>query len=254
MINDLLSIARQAGEVILSHYHTPVDVETKSDSSPLTIADRSSHELISYRLAHLTPEIPIISEESSLPSPEERKDWTTYWLVDPLDGTKEFLKKTGEFTVNIGLIRDGIPILGVVHAPVTGLTFWTDGKTAWKEEKDHPPVEIQAREYTGGQPTFVASRDHAGPEVKALLERYPEAAFRSMGSSLKFCLVAAGAADMYLRDVPTMEWDTAASHAILLAAGASLQCLNGEPLTYNKAELRNPGIVALRPGAEKLLG
>jgi len=253
MIDDLLCIARQAGDIILTHYNTPVDVETKSDSSPLTIADRSSHEYITAQLQKLTPDIPIISEEATLPPPSERKGWPTFWLVDPLDGTKEFLKKTGEFTVNIGLIQDGIPTLGVVYAPATGLTFWTDGVKAWKEEKNQAPKEISAGHFDGGAPTLVASRDHAGPEVKALLERNPGASFRSMGSSLKFCLVAEGAADLYLRDVPTMEWDTAASHAILRAAGGTLNCLSGEALAYNKPDLKNPSIAAFRPGAERLL-
>lgn len=253
MTPSLLDIARGAGARILEFYGREAGVEAKADDSPLTLADKASHEFIVARLAELTPEIPVISEESAAEDFAVRSSWTRFWLVDPLDGTKEFLKQTGEFTVNIGLVESGVPTVGVVYAPAIDLFYWTDGTSAWKRSRNADSVRIDAGRYDGGRPVLVASRDHAGPEVKALVERHPGAEFRSMGSSLKFCLVAEGAADVYLRDVPTMEWDTAAAHAVLRAAGATLRQADGLPLAYNKPELRNPAIVTLRDGADVLL-
>lgn len=253
MIDSLLQIAREAGVIILSHYGQAIPAEKKADDSPLTLADRASHAHIAAALAELTPEIPVISEEGELPSPEERAGWERFWLVDPLDGTKEFIKQTGEFTVNIGLIENGVPTLGVVHAPAVKMTYWADESGAWKQAGSDGAVRIEAGRYSpNSAPTLVASRDHAGPAVAALVDRHPTATLRSMGSSLKFCLVAEGAADIYLRDVPTMEWDTAAAHAILRAAGAELRLLDGSQLPYNKDSLRNPPIVTSRPGTESL--
>jgi 3'(2'), 5'-bisphosphate nucleotidase len=255
MIDDLLQIARAAGAIIFTHYGKPIPAEKKADDSPLTLADRASHAHVVEALGRLTPDIPIISEEGELPPPAERTAWTRFWLVDPLDGTKEFIKQTGEFTVNIGLIEDGVPTVGVVFAPATGLMYWATGGQAWKQLGDADPTPIASGTYhEGDAPTFVASRDHAGPAVRELADRHPNAAFRSMGSSLKFCLVAEGAADVYLRDVPTMEWDTAAAHAIVRAAGSTLRQLDGEALAYNKPDLRNPALVTYRAGADQLLG
>lgn len=254
MTDSLLQIAREAGEIILSHYDRGIPAEKKADNSPLTLADRASHAHIAAALAELTPEIPVISEEGELPPPEEREGWERFWLVDPLDGTKEFIKQTGEFTVNIGLIEGGVPTWGVVHAPAVGMTYWTDQGAAWKRMKGETSHQIRAGRYEpGAAPTLVASRDHAGPAVTELVKRHPTATLRSMGSSLKFCLVAEGAADIYLRDVPTMEWDTAAAHALLRSAGAELRQLDGADLGYNKALCKNPAIVASRPGAASLL-
>ncbi|MBI1842200.1 MAG: 3'(2'),5'-bisphosphate nucleotidase CysQ, partial [Verrucomicrobia bacterium] len=169
-----------------------------------------------------------------------------FWLVDPLDGTKEFLKQSGEFTVNIALIRDRRPVLGVVHAPAIGLTYWADdGGLAHRRRGSGPAEVIRARAPQRGRLTAVASRDHAGPRVEAWLRGHPDAQTTSMGSSLKFCLVAEGAADLYLRDLPTMEWDTAAAHAVLAAAGGTVWTLDGSPLRYGKPGLRNPGFAAL---------
>lgn len=254
MIDALLQISRDAGQIILSHYGQIIPAEKKADNSPLTLADRASHSYIVEALAKLTPDIPIISEEGELPPPEERANWTRFWLVDPLDGTKEFIKQTGEFTVNIGLIDGGVPTVGVVHAPAIDTTYWTDGITAWKSTAEARRCEIHAGCYESeNPPILVASRDHAGPEVAKLVEKHPSAIFRSMGSSLKFCLIAEGAADIYLRDVPTMEWDTAAAHAIIRAAGASLQQLNLSDLAYNKPNATNGAIVTFRPGSDFLL-
>ncbi|MGC1479548.1 MAG: 3'(2'),5'-bisphosphate nucleotidase CysQ [Chthoniobacterales bacterium] len=255
MIAELLQIAREAGEVILSHYGQEIPAEKKADDSPLTLADRASHAYIVEALERLTPDVPIISEEGELAPHAQRQQWDKFWLVDPLDGTKEFIKQTGEFTVNIGLVANGIPTVGVVHAPAIKTTYWTDGTTAWKAVDAEDPVQIHAGRYeSGASPTIVASRDHAGPEVTKLVEANPTATLRSMGSSLKFCLVAEGAADIYLRDVPTMEWDTAAAHAVVRAAGASLRQIDGEELPYNKSDVRNGAIVTLRSGADALIG
>lgn len=254
MIEALLQIAREAGEIILSHYGQAIPAETKADNSPLTIADRASHAHIAAALARLSPEIPVISEEGELAPLSERKAWRKFWLVDPLDGTKEFIKQTGEFTVNIGLIDDGLPTIGVVHAPAAGFTYWADQGKAWKQIGAESSKQIYAGQYEScSAPILVASRDHAGPAVSQLVNRHPTATLRSMGSSLKFCLVAEGDADVYLRDVPTMEWDTAAAHAVLRAAGAKLEMLGGGDLSYNKADVRNGAIVVSRPGAEVLL-
>lgn len=166
--------------------------------------------------------------------------------MDPLDGTKEFLKQSGEFTVNIGLIREGRPVMGVVDAPAIGLSYWAEsGKGAFRLRKGGSPEVIRCRRADPRLPTLVASRDHAGPEVKALLDRFPGAPSASMGSSLKFCLVAAGEADVYLRDLPTSEWDTAAAHCVLECAGGCVMQLDGAPFVYGKPGLRNPGFVAL---------
>jgi len=299
MLASLLEISIAAGEAILSHYGGSVPVDKKADDSPLTLADRAAHQVIVEALAKEWPEIPIISEEGELPPYEERKWWKKFFLVDPLDGTKEFIKQTGEFTVNIALIEDSMATAGVVYAPATGRTYAAElgragkmegGNTGalgafgvacaerspkgdmsgseggkWQREslqlaagRQHSAISdllspISCGTFAAGQsPTIVASRDHAGPEVQKLLTRFPGAEFKSMGSSLKFCLVAEGAADIYLRDVPTMEWDTAAAHAVVNAAGGTIRCLDGSPLTYNKEILRNPAIITVRPGAEQL--
>lgn len=242
-------------------YGGSAPVDYKADDSPLTAADRAAHQLICARLRDLTPEIPILSEESEPEEIAERRSWPRFWLVDPLDGTKEFIKQTGEFTVNIALIEEGRPRLGVIYAPATGLTYMAEKDAgAFKQVGDEPPQAIHVRpsplnvqqpgthnpEPATHRPlTIVASRDHAGPLVARLFERYPQAETKSMGSSLKFCLVAEGKADIYLRDLPTMEWDTAAAQCILETAGGEVRALGGGPLTYNKEDLKNPSVLAV---------
>lgn len=242
MLSHILTTARAAGDAILAHYGKEIPVDHKADDSPLTQADLAAHHLILAELTKAYPEIPVVSEEGELPDPATLG--VRFWLVDPLDGTKEFIQKRGSFTVNIALIENGVPILGVVHAPALGETYWAaEGEGAWHSKADSEPVAIHAVAPTHPL-RIVASRDHAGPEVTALLTRFPDASCLSIGSSLKFCLIAAGEADAYLRDVPTMEWDTAAAHAIILAAGASL--LNWpslEPLTYGKSGWRNGSLL-----------
>ena len=169
-----------------------------------------------------------------------------FWLVDPLDGTKEFIKKSGEFTVNIALIQAGRPILGVVHCPVTGITYSAEsGQGAWRQDKDGPFTAIHARKADAAALAVVASRDHAGPRVSKMLARMPGAELASVGSSLKFCLVAEGKADVYLRDLPTMEWDTAAAQCVVEAAGGQVLTLDGNALSYRKPEMRNPAILTI---------
>lgn len=248
LTQELLDIAYGAGEKIMAYYGSDLAVTSKTDDSPLTKADLAAHHHIVDALAQLTPDIPVISEESAQAVAHDiRADWARFWLVDPLDGTKEFIKQTGSFTVNIGLVEHGIPSVGIVHAPATGITYVASPEGGAKKiaAPGQTPAPIAATTASlPDPPRIVASRDHAGPAVTALLAKLHGAECLSIGSSLKFCLVAEGAADIYLRDVPTMEWDTAAAHAVVLAAGAKLVVHPGHtPLAYNKPDLRNPSIV-----------
>jgi 3'(2'), 5'-bisphosphate nucleotidase len=242
----LATLAVEAGQAILAVYQgaDAAVVERKGDDSPLTEADRRSHAVIVAGLAALSPHVPVVSEEDDGGDPATRLT-SDFWLVDPLDGTKEFLKRTGEFTVNIALVRGGVPVAGVVHAPVLGVTWITTagGAERWEAGRRQPiGVAVPA---PVGALRVVASRDHAGPAVRALLDRLPGATTLSMGSSLKFCLVAEGRADLYFRDGPTMPWDTAAAHAVLLAAGGDVLAPGGEPLRYHAPRRLNPQFVAL---------
>lgn len=245
MIAQLQEIAAAAGQETLHFYGTALTVDAKADDSPLTQADLASHRLIGARLREAFPDIPIVSEEdgereaSLLSAPR-------WFVVDPLDGTKEFIKQTGSFTVNMGLIEAGVPTVGIVHVPVSGRTYGASRETgAWRQDRAGPRQTIRVS--AASSPLrIVASRDHAGPEVKALLERFPDATCLSIGSSLKFCLVAEGAADVYLRDVPTMEWDTAAADAIVRQAGGRiLTHPEHQPLTYAKPDYRNGSLLTV---------
>ena len=244
-----LSIA--AGDQILMHYAAGAASESKADGSPITAADRAAHEWIVARLPALMPGVPIISEESfdaAEPIPDG-----DFWLVDPLDGTKEFLSRNGEFTVNIALIQQKTPVLGVVHVPVTGVTYAGDtgvyGDAApqtWTwSSPDAQAQPIGVRQVPPEGLTVLASRSHGN---NAALDHFlvgrTVAKVINAGSSLKFCVVARGDADVYPRFGPTMEWDTAAGHAVLLAAAGQVLTLEGLPLTYGKAGLRNPGFIA----------
>lgn len=247
LLDAVKRIAKEAGKIILTHYNEGTDHSSKADESPLTAADIESNTYIRQELQKLTPDIPIISEETIPENYVDRKDWKSFWLVDPLDGTKEFIKKTGQFTVNIGLIHDGKPILGVIDIPVQQQRYFSaDLLGSWFEDyRMNTLTRIHTRELNPDSIAIVASKDHAGPMVQALSEKLPTAGFKSMGSSLKFCLVAAGEADVYLRDVPTMEWDTAAAHAILLEAGGQIFTLDNKPLDYNKTSLKNPSLITI---------
>lgn len=248
MLSKVRVIARRAGDEILRHYHTevPVDIDYKADDSPLTQADRASHEIIVAALRELTPDIPVVSEESEAHEAKNRLEWKRFWLVDPLDGTKEFIKKTGDFTVNIALIEDREPVLGVVRAPAIGVEYYAErGKTAYVHRDHDNALAIRICRANPAKLWIVASKDHAGPKVAAMLEKIPHAEVTSMGSSLKFCLIAEGKADIYPRFVPTMEWDTAAAQCIVEAAGGKVMTLDGNRLTYQKPDPRNPAIIAV---------
>lgn len=249
MLARIRRIAEEAGAQILTHYEDEIPVDYKADDSPLTQADRASHRLIVGRLRAAFPEIPVLSEESDPAEVAERRSWTRFWLVDPLDGTKEFIKRTGQFTVNIALVEDGEPTLGVVYIPAQDVTYFARrGEGAFRQNGDGAPARVAVRTADPERVVVVASRDHAGPEVAAILERIAAAGIEveaaSMGSSLKFCLVAEGAADFYPRTVPTMEWDTAAAQCVVEEAGGAVTTLDGARLRYNKASLRNPSVMA----------
>lgn len=244
----LLGLAREAGRAILEVYAAGADgagTTLKADRSPLTEADRRSHVLIEQALVTHGDRLPVISEEGSDAWAKQALP-RDYWLVDPLDGTREFLKRTGEFTVNIARVRDGHPVVGIVYAPVTGIAWIGDASGAVRVENNGSREPLRVRPApTDGALRVVASRDHAGPVVRAMLDRLPDAQTISMGSSLKFCVIAEGRADLYLRDAPTMAWDTAAAQAVLEAAGGALCTLDGTRMAYRHAALRNPHFVAV---------
>jgi 3'(2'), 5'-bisphosphate nucleotidase len=249
-LEPVLALARAAGERILEIYNTEFDVEQKDDQSPLTAADMASHRSIVAGLQALTPDVPVLSEESSSIPFEERSRWSRYWLVDPLDGTKEFIKRNGEFTVNIALIEDGRPVLGVVHVPVTGVTYYgCEGRGAFRQDKDGPAQPIRVRALGPGPVAVVGSRSHRGDSLNAFLEKLGDHEMVSMGSSLKFCLVAEGRADIYPRLGPTSEWDTAAAQAVVEQAGGQVTDLDLQPLRYNtKDSLLNPFFLVFGDG------
>ena len=249
MLEDVIRLARAAGDEVLAVYERDVQARTKSDGSPVTEADDRAQELICAGLEKLTPGTPIVAEESCDPERDEPPEGS-FWLVDPLDGTKEFLSRNGEFTVNIGLIEDREPVLGVVLAPALGRLFAADATGALLEDASGRR-EITARTTPAGGATLVSSRSHGDPDALArFCEGRTIAASISAGSSLKFCLVAAGEADLYPRFGRTMEWDTAAADAVLRAAGGRVTDLDGQVLRYGKAGFDNPPFVAFgRDGA-----
>ncbi|HAT05549.1 MAG TPA: 3'(2'),5'-bisphosphate nucleotidase [Aeromonas salmonicida] len=249
-ISELEPIARAAGDIIMAIYSQPFTVEYKGDESPLTAADKGAHEVIVQALAGLTPDIPVLSEESGPEVMGLRHGWSRYWLVDPLDGTKEFVSRNGEFTVNIALIEDGKPLWGLVYAPVLD-RLWYGGKGmgAWRVA-DGKREAIQTLPHQEGAPwRVVGSRNHLSRETLDYLARFGdiergEIELVSMGSSLKFCIIAEGGAELYPRLAPTCEWDTAAAQAVLEGAGGSVARLDGSPLAYNKPDILNPWFVA----------
>lgn len=237
--------AREASEAILEIYAAPFEVRRKEDASPVTEADERAERLIIAALARAAPQIPVIAEE--LAAAQGLPDAPPlFWLVDPLDGTKEFVAKNGEFSINIGLIEGTRPVMGVIHVPVTNVTYAGAGPgTATRQEGDAAPVPIAARRAPASGPVVVHSRSHANSKkLDAYLAAYPNAQRRISGSAVKFCLIAEGAADLYPRFGPTMEWDTAAGHAILEAAGGSVTTLDGAPLRYAKEDYLNPDFIA----------
>jgi len=243
----IAEIAVEAGKAILDVYQQDFEVVMKDDESPLTQADLASNRIICDALAKLTPDIPVLSEESSDIDYDTRVDWFQYWLVDPLDGTKEFISRNGEFTVNIALIRFHKPVLGVVHVPVSGVTYTgLVGKWASRHGKDGEMQHISIRLPCADPVIVVGSRSHAHPGLLEFLANIGDYELVSMGSSLKFCLVAEGKADFYPRLGPTSEWDTAAAHAVVLAAGGKIVTLDGKHLSYNtKKSLLNPEFLVI---------
>ena len=263
LITDVLELTRRAGEAILRVYDaSSIAVEHKQDDSPLTEADMASHRVIVNGLRNLTPDWPVLSEESAKVPFEERSGWNRYWLLDPLDGTKEFIRRNGEFTVNIALIEGHRPVFGVVRVPVSGTVYWglppsalaADAAGAWRE-RDHEDAEpIQVRQAPGDVLAVVGSRSHPSPALAEYLEALGEHEAVPMGSSLKFCVVAEGGADIYPRLGPTSEWDTAAAQAVVEGAGGRVVKLDGEPLDYNrKSSLLNPWFLVLAHGGRDWL-
>jgi len=250
-IKELISIAEEAGNEIMKIYAQEFTVEMKENKTPLTEADKKSNEIILNRLLSLYPDIPFISEETKTTPFSERKDWNYFWLIDPLDGTKEFIKKNGEFTVNIALIEKSKPIAGVVYAPAKQLMYAAKAEEgSFKVEGERfIKLSVQKNYNQLSHLKVVGSRSHNSPETEAFVNKLKsggkEIEFVSSGSSLKICLVAEGKADVYPRFGPTMEWDTAAGHAILEIAGGKLtETSSAIPLLYNKEDLLNPYFIA----------
>jgi len=249
----VIPVATDAGEAVLGVYARDFTTVEKDDKSPLTEADLASHHAIVAGLEKIDPSIPILSEESKAMAYEERSHWTRFWLVDPLDGTKEFIKRNGEFTVNIALIDGNEAVLGVVHAPVLGTTYaGAKGLGAFKiENGERKPIEVA--QYEGGELRVVASRSHAGPETEALIDalraKVGEVELVSKGSSLKLCMVSDGEAHLYPRLGPTMEWDVAAAHAVVTGAGGNVTNTEGKELEYNKENLLNPFFIVSGPNS-----
>lgn len=244
LLDSVERIARDAGDAIMAIYGREFSVKEKEDKSPLTEADAAAHELIVACLRELTPALPILSEEDTAAF-SGADESGRYWLVDPLDGTKEFIKRNGEFTVNIALIEQGVAVLGVVYAPVLDVAYLgLKGLGAIKVDADgrHP---IRVAEHADSEVwRVVGSRSHAGAETTAWLEKLGDHELVSMGSSLKLCLVAEGAADVYPRLGPTSLWDTAAAQAVVEQAGGAVIQIDGEPLSYaNTAQILNPFFV-----------
>jgi len=275
LLPGLLSISREAGQAIRQVYNSDFAVEQKDDKSPLTLADMRSHEIIAGWLAGPQAfNLPILSEEGKQMPYGERKAWDMFWLVDPLDGTKEFIKRNGEFTVNIALIQNGRPLLGVIFIPVKNIFYYAaQGLGAYKLESYNAgiPASIEAllkissrlplashsSDLTSppSHVTVIGSRSHMSPETEQFIEdlraRYNEVDFLAAGSSLKFCLIAEGKADVYPRFGPTMEWDTAAGQAIVEQAGGRvLRAGSEEPLSYNKENLLNPSFIVTNQANE----
>ena len=246
LIDDVIVLAKEAGQAIMEIYAQDIQVETKADDSPLTQADLASHKTICAGLEKLS-DLPVLSEESAKIGWEERSKWQTYWLIDPLDGTKEFIKRNGEFTVNIALIHDHKPVFGVVYAPVLDTTYWGRvGQGAYKSVASET-VEIKPTEPESlSGLNVVGSRSHISPDMESFLKDFPESNIVPKGSSLKLCMVADGAADIYPRLGPTSEWDTGAGHAVVAASGGIVCKTDGSDLLYNAEEnILNPYFLVL---------
>jgi 3'(2'), 5'-bisphosphate nucleotidase len=252
-INPISDLAILAGEAILEVYNSDFEIEEKSDLSPLTEADLRSHKVIVRGLDSIDSKIPIISEEDNLQNFDKRKKWKRYWLIDPLDGTKEFINKNGEFTVNIALIENNKPVLGVVHVPVSAETYIAcQGFGAKKIDSQGTIKTISVRKKTNNPINVIGSRSHRGNSLVKFLDNLGDYQFYSVGSSLKFCMIAEGKADIYPRFGPTSEWDTAAAQVITEQAGGMVIDIKGNQLLYNtKKDILNPYFYAI--GSNDLL-
>nr|WP_275578248.1 3'(2'),5'-bisphosphate nucleotidase CysQ [Dyella mobilis] len=248
MLLQIGQLARRAGEAIMEVYRQDFDVEVKADHSPLTAADLAAQKVIAAGLAELDPVLPVVSEEASHIPWEQRRGWSRYWLVDPLDGTREFVKRNGEFTVNIALIEQGETVMGVVLAPVTGDLFAAArGHGAWWQVQADAEWERIFTRTLANPPVAAGSRSH-GDQAEAVMRRLlgEDYLLQPLGSSLKFCLLARGAADVYLRRGPTSEWDTAAAQCVLEESGGAVLDLSGKSLRYNRGEsVINPEFLAV---------
>ncbi len=259
IFDSLVSICAHAGELILDVYSREFPVEMKEDNSPLTQADRASHEYICSKLETIKVDgriIPLISEEGEIAPHEKRRNWDYYWLIDPLDGTKEFVKKNGEFTVNIALMKNSRPYAGIVYVPVTGAVYYGSEPTgsfraAVKDGKSVNAIQLPDESINRRDDVLVAagSRSHRSEDFDKFVNEwasdkgYSSVEVITAGSSLKFCMIAEGAADIYPRFSPTMEWDTAAAHAVVEGAGRSCTSLDGSEFPYNKQSLKNGGFL-----------
>jgi len=244
MINSLKEIARSAGEATLEYYVEDIEVVQKEDNSPLTKADMASHHHIIKGLKALNPEVPIISEEAALPEYEQRKKWKKFWLVDPLDGTKEFIKKNGEFTINIALIEDGNPVMGVVYLPAKKVMYTGEKDKGSFKEVNGRTVQITSDKADTTHPLkVITSRSHKADDLEEQLKKknIRVGEIVKAGSSLKFCYVAEGRADIYPRMGPTMEWDVAAGDAVYRYSAK--QGVHASPISYNKKTLKNEGFI-----------
>jgi 3'(2'), 5'-bisphosphate nucleotidase len=241
----VIELAREAGRATMRYYDGAEDagVREKDDRSPVTLADEVAHDILVRGLARLDPDTPVVSEEAESAAFERRRDWRKFWLVDPLDGTKEFIKRRAEFTVNVALIDEGEPVFGVVLAPALDLLYWAvKGGGAWRQERDGAAERIYSSAVPPGTPlTVVESLSHPSAELEEYLKTIPVARRVKAGSSLKFCWVAEGRADIYPRLGPTMEWDVAAGDCVYRQSGRDGE--RPSPLTYNKPDLRNPSFV-----------
>tara|TARA_R110002096_G_scaffold120812_1_gene261768 strand:- start:485 stop:1282 length:798 start_codon:yes stop_codon:yes gene_type:complete len=242
LIDPVVALAEEAGRAILEVYASDFEVQSKDDDSPLTKADLASNRRIVAGLQALTPETPIITEEAGLPDFETRSSWDRYWLIDPLDGTKEFVNRNGEFTVNIALIDHHKPVLGVVHVPVQDKTYvGCEGVGAERRNSDGSVSAISVADKSARPVRVVGSRSHRGASLDAYLKNLGECDMIPMGSSLKFCVIAEGNADLYPRLGLTSEWDTAAAQAVVEQAGGGVVTLDGKPMKYNtKDDILNP--------------
>ena len=248
LLEEILQLSVEAGDAIMGIYAKDFNVEYKEDESPVTDADLAAHKVIAAGLQQLTPDIPVLSEENAGIDWAIRQTWNQYWLVDPIDGTKEFIKKNGEFTVNIALIKAGKPILGVVHAPALNVSYLAAEAMGAFKQCDEARIELKVtKKANTGLIKVVGSRSHPSPDLAAYLEQFDDVEMVPKGSSLKLCLVAEGEADIYPRLGPTSEWDTGAGHAVAEIAGATITQLDGSALMYNQKEsYLNPYFIVSR--------